>query len=108
GVPLVKISMPALAVVVACFFWGFDNNFTRDVDELSPTVLAGTKGLAAGIFNILFALILGIGNFKASQVNGALIIGALSYGASLVLFIRALRLIGASRTSTYFASGPLF
>ncbi|MEJ2698826.1 MAG: DMT family transporter, partial [Desulfuromonadales bacterium] len=42
----------------------------------------------------------------AFQVSGALAIGALSYGASLVLFIQALREIGSARTSTWFASGP--
>ena len=42
----------------------------------------------------------------APFVSGALVIGALSFGASLVLFIHALREIGSARTSTWFASGP--
>ncbi|MFZ4855596.1 MAG: EamA family transporter [Desulfuromonadaceae bacterium] len=38
--------------------------------------------------------------------NVTLVIGALCYGASLVLFIHALREIGSARTSTWFATGP--
>jgi multidrug transporter EmrE-like cation transporter len=40
------------------------------------------------------------------QVGGALLIGALSFGLSLVLFVEALRRIGSARTSTFFAIGP--
>ena len=57
-------------------------------------------------FNIIFAAVLGIGTIEIYQVGGVLLIGALSYGTSLVLFIGALRKIGSSRSSTYFAIGP--
>lgn len=40
-------------------------------------------------------------------VFGALVLGSLSYGASIVLFIHALRGIGAARTSALFSSAPL-
>lgn len=101
-------SLPGLAVVGACFFWGIDNNLTRDVDDLPPVVLAGLKGISAGLFNTLLAIALGFGHASFSQVGISFGIGGLSYGASLVLFILALRAIGSSRTSTYFASGPFF
>ncbi len=103
-----SLSLPGLSVVAACLFWGADNNLTRDIEQLSPTVLASVKGLAAGTFNIILAIALGarVGSF--SQTAELLTLGAFSYGMSLVLFIQALRLIGASRTSTYFASGPFF
>ena len=96
----------ALLVVAACICWGLDNNFTRDIEDLPATVLASVKGWIAGGFNICLALILGTKQATFSQVAGTLTIGALSFGLSLVLFIHALRLIGASRTSTYFATGP--
>ena len=93
-------------VVLACIFWGIDNNLTRDVDELPATALAAIKGYSAGLFNIILAAVLGFGAVDVHQIGGALLIGALSYGASLVLFIGALRKIGSARSSTYFAIGP--
>lgn len=93
-------------VVLACIFWGVDNNLTRDVDELPATALAAIKGYCAGLFNIILAAVLGFGTIDVHQIGGALLIGALSYGASLVLFIGALRKIGSARSSTYFAIGP--
>jgi ABC-type nickel/cobalt efflux system permease component RcnA len=38
---------------------------------------------------------------------GALLLGGLSYGLSIVLFIRAMRGMGAARTSALFGTAPL-
>jgi drug/metabolite transporter (DMT)-like permease len=97
-----------ILLIAACVFWGIDNNLTRDVEDLNPAVLASVKGWVAGGFNTLLALSLGQFQVGFNQGLGTLAIGAFSYGLSLVLFVKALRLIGASRTSTYFAVGPFF
>lgn len=102
----VRIHLPGVFVLLACIFWGIDNNLTRDIEELPATVLASIKGLSAGIFNILLALALSAGTVTSSQIGASLLIGAMSYGLSLVLFVEALRRIGAARTSTFFAIGP--
>ena len=99
-------SASGILVVLACIFWGIDNNLTRDVDDLPATALAAIKGYCAGLFNIILAAVLGFGTIDVQQIGGALLIGAFSYGASLVLFIGALRKIGSARSSTYFAIGP--
>lgn len=99
-------SIAGLLIVLACFFWGIDNNLTRDIEEMSAPVLASIKGLCAGTFNILLALLFSTGEAAIPQVAGSLLIGALSYGASLVCFIESLRRIGSARTSTFFAVGP--
>jgi drug/metabolite transporter (DMT)-like permease len=99
-------SASGILVVSACIFWGIDNNLTRDVDELPSTALAAIKGYCAGLFNIILAAVLGFGTFDIGQIGGALVIGALSYGASLVLFVEALRKIGSARSSTFFAIAP--
>lgn len=99
-------SSAGLLVVLACVFWGIDNNLTRNIEELSAPVLASIKGFGAGIFNTLMALIFSTGTATVSQVTGSLLIGAMSYGMSLVLFVEALRRIGSARTGTLFAIGP--
>lgn len=102
----VQLSMPGLSVLAACLLWGIDNNLTRQLESLPASLLACMKGWSAGIFNVLLSLFLFRSPVTAFQVSGALAIGALSYGASLVFFIHALREIGSARTSTWFASGP--
>lgn len=100
------LSIPGLSVLAACVLWGVDNNLTREIESIPATLLASIKGWSAGLFNILLYLALFRSQVTALQVSGALIIGAFSYGASLVLFIQSLREIGSARTSTWFASGP--
>lgn len=99
-------SVAGLLVILACAFWGIDNNLTRDIEDMPATVLASIKGLIAGTFNVVLASIFFTGTATSFQVTGALLVGAVSYGLSLVCFIEALRRIGSSRTSTYFAVGP--
>jgi drug/metabolite transporter (DMT)-like permease len=101
-----KLSIPGLSVLAACLLWGIDNNLTREVESLPAPLLACLKGWSSGIFNVLLSLMLFKSQVTALQVSGSLAIGALSYGASLVLFINALREIGSARTSTLFATGP--
>lgn len=100
------LSIPGLAVLAACLLWGMDNNLTRELEDIPASLLACLKGWSAGIFNVLLSLFLAGGSVSATQVAGTLLIGALSYGASLVFFVQALREIGSARTSTWFASGP--
>ncbi|WP_243371489.1 DMT family transporter [Geotalea sp. SG265] len=102
----IGFSIPGLAVLAACFLWGVDNNLTRELEEIPASLLACIKGWSAGIFNIALSFFLATGPVSAFQIAGTLTVGALSYGASLVLFVQALREIGAARTSTWFASGP--
>jgi drug/metabolite transporter (DMT)-like permease len=100
------LSITGLSILAACFLWGIDNNLTRELESLPASLLACMKGWSAGIFNVLLSLLLFRSQVTTFQVSGALVIGALSYGASLVLFIHALREIGSARTSTWFATGP--
>jgi hypothetical protein len=64
------------------------------------------KGLAAGLTNTLLALLLGGTLPSELQAVGAVTLGCLGYGLSLMLFILALRQLGPARTSAYFASAP--
>ncbi len=95
-----------LAVAAACFCWGIDNNLTQKVAGGDPVQIAMLKGLAAGSVNTAIALLLGAGWPPGSNVVGALFLGFLSYGISLVLFVLALRYLGTARTGAYFSTAP--
>ena len=96
----------ALLIAGACLAWGLDNNLTRKLAGADPVQIAMLKGLVAGPVNLALALAQGAVLPDAAQVAGALVLGFLGYGASLVLFILALRHLGTARTGAYFATAP--
>ena len=102
GVPVVS----ALLVLGACLLWGIDNTFTRKVSLADATQLAALKGLIAGITNTCLAVLVGARWPGFGTVGYIAVLGLVGYGASLVLFVVALRELGAARTSAYFATGP--
>jgi len=97
---------PALLVLGACLAWAVDNNLTRKLSLNDATWLASIKGLVAGATNLSIATALGAHWPHLSGTLAALSIGALAYGASLVLFVRGLRHLGAARTTAYFSVAP--
>lgn len=95
-----------LAIVVACLCWAIDNNLTRRVSASDALFVAGAKGAVAGTANVGLAFVLGA-NLPAGQILfGTLVVGLLGYGISLVLFVLALRGLGAARTGAYFSTAP--
>jgi drug/metabolite transporter (DMT)-like permease len=95
-----------LAVVGACLCWGIDNNLTQRVSIADPVQIAMIKGLAAGSVNTAIAFLLGASLPTVARVVGAMVLGFLSYGASLVLFVLALRRLGTARTGAYYSTAP--
>ncbi len=96
----------ALLIVAACIAWGVDNNLTRGLSAADPVQITLIKGLVAGSVNFVLALGTGAALPGWQQTLGALAVGFFGYGVSLVLFVRALRLLGAARTSAYFSTAP--
>lgn len=100
------LSIGALGVLLACTLWGIDNNFTRNISAKDPLITVTIKGIGAGCFSMIFA-ILTQSNFPGLKIIlGAMLLGFFSYGLSIVLFIFAMRNLGASRTSAFFGTAP--
>lgn len=95
-----------LAVAAACLCWALDNNLTRKVSATDATFLAGTKGLVAGVTNTGIAFALGYSLPAWSLAAESMAVGLAGYGVSLVLFVLALRGLGAARTGAYFSTAP--
>ncbi len=95
-----------LLLLAAGIAWGVDNNLTRQISGKNPVQISQIKGLVAGSASVSVALLLGFRIPINVGLLFALILGAISYGASLVFFIQALQGLGASRTGTFFSLGP--
>lgn len=98
--------VPALLIVAACLAWAIDNNLTRKVALLDAGFIAMSKGLVAGSVNLALAWATGASLPGAVIVAQAALLGFASYGASLVLFVLALRHLGTARTGAYFSIAP--
>jgi drug/metabolite transporter (DMT)-like permease len=95
-----------LAMAAACLSWGVDNNLTQRLSLRDPIALVRVKALGAGTCTLVVAALAGEPLPPAGVLLPALIVGAVSYGLSLVLDVYALRLLGAAREAAFFATAP--
>nr|WP_315226779.1 DMT family transporter [uncultured Albidiferax sp.] len=95
-----------LALLGACLAWAIDNNLTRKVSASDAVWVAACKGLVAGAVNTGLGWALGAAWPGGAVLASALGIGFVGYGLSLVLFVLALRGLGAARTGAYFSVAP--
>lgn len=103
-----SFSSGALLIAGACLCWALDNNLTRKVSSNDALLVAGLKGLIAGVTNTAIALYAGAALPGMAQLGYAGLVGFLGYGLSLSLFVVALRTLGTARTGAYFSVAPLF
>jgi drug/metabolite transporter (DMT)-like permease len=97
----------AAGVAGACLCWAIDNNFTSKIADADALAIAAIKGAVAGSANTALALVVGRNALPAPSVTAAAaLVGFFGYGVSLVLFVLALREIGAARTGAYFSTAP--
>jgi drug/metabolite transporter (DMT)-like permease len=101
------LSGPA-AIVAACLCWALDNNLTQKVSDADPVFIAMVKGIIAGSVNALIAAGTRQVPPRATALVGGALLGFVSYGLSLVLYIRAQRALGTARAGNYFSTAPFF
>jgi drug/metabolite transporter (DMT)-like permease len=100
--------LPAVLVMLACICWGIDNQLTAIIDGVSPQTITCIKGLVAGTVNLCIGF--GSSNAKLEFVTiaGALVLGMISYGLSIVLYVSSAQQLGATRSQMVFSTGPFW
>jgi drug/metabolite transporter (DMT)-like permease len=99
----------AALVVGACGCWALDNNLTQRVSIRDARQIVAIKGCVGGAASLLLAA--GFRQFSGwapASVLAVALVGAVSYGLSIVLFIRGLRTLGVIHTGALFALAPGF
>lgn len=106
--PGAQIDVGALLIAAGCLAWGVDNGVTAKIDQLSPEQVVLLKGFVAGLANLMLGLAFaeGVAGVTAGQVVAALLIGMAGYGASIVLWVKGARDLGAARGQVIFAAAP--
>jgi drug/metabolite transporter (DMT)-like permease len=96
-------------VVAACALWGLDNNLTQRLSLCDARRIVAVKGLAGGLTNLVLATVLGAwSGWTAARFAGAIALGAIAIGLSIVLFVRGLRHLGVAQTALLFSLAPGF
>jgi drug/metabolite transporter (DMT)-like permease len=96
----------ALAIAGACLSWAIDNNLSQRLSIRDPVAVAQIKAAGAGVTNMMFALVSGHLLPPSTVLIDSLILGGVSYGASLVCVILAFRHLGAAREAAWFSTAP--
>jgi len=100
--------LSAILVGSACICWGFDNHFTALIDGISAVQSTFMKGLFAGTLNTAAGYYLSDKPVPYEFILYALLLGSISYGISIVLYIISAQKLGAIRSQIIFSSAPFF
>ena len=99
-------SLGSLLVLGATICWGIENNCTRQIADRNPLQIVKVKGLGSGLGALVVALVIGEELVALPWMLATMVIGFVAYGLSIYYYTYAQRIIGAARTSAYYAIAP--
>lgn len=101
-----KFSVGSLFILLACLCWGIENNCTRKLSAKDPLEIVLWKGIFSGLGSIIIGFCLGERITVLWSVFAVLGVGFVAYGLSIFFYVYAQRILGAARTSAYYAIAP--
>ena len=99
-------SVGSLFILLACVCWGIENNCTRKLSKKDPLEIVLLKGIFSGLGSVMIGLCLGERISVLWSVFAVLGVGFVAYGLSIFFYVYAQRMLGAARTSAYYAITP--
>ena len=106
GTDSFRFSYGSLFVLAATVCWGLENNCTRKISTKSTFEIVILKGIFSGLGSLLIAFLIKEPMPKIGIIFRVLQLGFVAYGLSIFLYVRAQNVIGAARTSSYYAVNP--
>ena len=107
GTDSFHFSYGSLLVIMATVCWGLENNCTRELSSKSTYQIVMLKGLCSGLGALVIALIKKESFPGIGYIAIALALGFVAYGLSIFMYVRAQNVLGAAKTSAYYAVNPL-
>lgn len=101
-----RFSFGSLFILLACICWGFENNCTRKISSKDPMQIVLLKGIFSGLGSVVIGLCIGERVTVLWSVFAVLGVGLVAYGLSIFTYVHAQRILGAARTSAYYAVAP--
>lgn len=99
-------SRGSMLVLGATICWGLENNCTRQIADRDPMEIVTVKGFGSGLGALLIAIFVGDEFPLFQHTVIILLLGYVAYGLSIYFYTYAQRIIGAAKTSTYYALAP--
>lgn len=106
GAESFRFSYGSLLVLAATICWGFENNCTRKISSKSTYEIVILKGVFSGLGALAIAFIKKETVPSLLDIVLALLLGFVAYGLSIFLYVRAQNVLGAAKTSAYYAVAP--
>lgn len=101
-----QFSYGSSLILLACICWGFENNCTKKISSKDPLEIVLIKGICSGLGSIIIGFCIGEKITVLWSVFATIIVGFIAYGLSIFFYVYAQRLVGAARTSAYYAIAP--
>ncbi|MBR2441765.1 MAG: DMT family transporter [Clostridia bacterium] len=101
-----KFSWGAILVLLATLCWGLENNCTKNLSDKNTYHVVFLKGIFSGLGSLIVAICLRENFASIGYFALALALGFVAYGLSIFFYIKAQGMIGASKTSAYYAIAP--
>jgi drug/metabolite transporter (DMT)-like permease len=101
-----RFSYGSLFILAAAVCWGLENNCTRKISSKNTYQIVILKGMFSGLGSFLVAWMRGEHLPRFQFVVFALLLGFVAYGLSIFLYVRAQKVLGAAKTSAYYAVAP--
>lgn len=101
-----QFSFGSLFILLAALCWGFENNCTRKISSKDPLQIVLLKGVFSGLGSVIIGLSVGERVTTIWSVFAVLGVGLVAYGLSIFFYVYAQRILGAARTSAYYAVAP--
>ncbi len=101
-----KFSWGAILVLLATLCWGLENNCTKNLSSKNTYHIVFLKGIFSGLGSLIVALCLREQFAMIGYFALAILLGFVAYGLSIFFYIKAQGIIGASKTSAYYAVAP--
>ena len=99
-------SLGSLFILLASVCWGVENNCTRKLSSKDPLQIVLLKGIFSGLGSVCIGLCIGERITVVWSIFAVLAGGFVAYGLSIFFYVYAQRLLGAARTSAYYAVAP--
>ena len=106
GMESFAFSPGSLLVVLACVFWGFENNFVKRIADKSPVEVVICKGIFPGLGALLIAFILGEQFPDLGTAAAVMVLGVVIYGLNILFLVYSERHLGAAKACAIYGINP--
>ena len=99
-------STGSLLVLAAAACWGLENNLTRRIASKNTFQIVTLKGLFSGLGSLLVAVATGQRFPAMRYMVVVMLLGFVAYGLSIFFYVKAQHVLGAAKTSAFYAIAP--